>query len=101
MMVSPCRTYHAGVRPLLNARRRGVREVVVILAYVHPDAAQRLALAFYDHWLLGKGSAEALRQAQLEVRRERPDPLRLGDTHPDRLADRGRPSPGTESPRTS
>ncbi len=52
----------------------GAREVVATLAYVHPESAQRLALAFYDHWLKGKGSAEALRQAQLEVRRERPEP---------------------------
>jgi tetratricopeptide (TPR) repeat protein len=52
----------------------GAREVIATLAYVHPDSAQRLALAFYGHWLEGKGSAEALRQAQLEVRRERPEP---------------------------
>lgn len=52
----------------------GAREVVATLAYVHPDSAQRLALAFYSHWLSGKGSAEALRQAQLEVRRERAEP---------------------------
>jgi CHAT domain-containing protein len=52
----------------------GAREVVVTLAYVHPESAQRLALAFYNHWLQDKGSAEALRQAQLEVRRERPEP---------------------------
>jgi hypothetical protein len=52
----------------------GAREVVATIAYVHPDSAQRVALAFYKHWLRGEGAAEALRQAQLEVRRERPEP---------------------------
>jgi CHAT domain-containing protein len=52
----------------------GASGVIVTLAYVHPESAQRLALAFYRHWLNGKDSSEALRQAQLEVRRERPEP---------------------------
>lgn len=41
---------------------------------VHPESAQRLALAFYRHWLSGKASGEALRHAQLEVRQEKPEP---------------------------
>jgi tetratricopeptide (TPR) repeat protein len=52
----------------------GARGIVVSLAYVHPESAQLLALAFYRHWLDGKASAEALRQAQLEVRQQRPEP---------------------------
>lgn len=52
----------------------GARGIIVTLAYVHPASAQRLALAFYRHWLNGKDSAEALRQAQLEVRQEHPEP---------------------------
>jgi tetratricopeptide (TPR) repeat protein len=52
----------------------GASGIIVTIAYVHPDSAQRLALAFYRHWLNGKRSGEALRQAQLEVRRERPEP---------------------------
>lgn len=52
----------------------GAREIVVTLVYVHPQSAQQLALAFYRHWLNGKGAGEALRQAQLEVRREQPEP---------------------------
>jgi CHAT domain-containing protein len=52
----------------------GARGIIVTLAYVHPESAQRLALAFYRHWLNGQDSGEALRQAQLEVRRERPAP---------------------------
>jgi Tfp pilus assembly protein PilF len=52
----------------------GASRVIVTLAYVHPESAQRIALAFYRHWLNGEGAGEALRQAQLEVRREQPDP---------------------------
>ena len=52
----------------------GARGIIVTLAYVHPQSAQRLAVAFYRHWLDGKGPGEALRQAQLEVRREQPEP---------------------------
>lgn len=52
----------------------GASGIVVTLAYVHPESAQRLALSFYRHWLDGKGSGEALRQAQLEVRQQRPEP---------------------------
>ncbi|HEX8474484.1 MAG TPA: CHAT domain-containing protein [Pyrinomonadaceae bacterium] len=52
----------------------GARGIIVTLAYVHPASAQQLALAFYRHWLNGKDSGEALRQAQLELRRERPEP---------------------------
>ena len=52
----------------------GARAIIVTLIYVHPQSAQQLALAFYRHWLDGKGAAEALREAQLEVRRELPDP---------------------------
>lgn len=52
----------------------GARGIIVTLAYVHPASAQRLALAFYRHWLSGKDSGEALRQAQLEVRQEQPEP---------------------------
>ena len=52
----------------------GARRIVATLAYVHPESAQRLALAFYRHWLSGTGSGEALRRAQLEVRQERPEP---------------------------
>jgi CHAT domain-containing protein len=52
----------------------GASEIIVTLAYVHPESAQRLALAFYRHWLNGKTSAEALREAQLEIRRQRPNP---------------------------
>jgi hypothetical protein len=52
----------------------GASGIIVTLAYVHPESAQRLALAFYRHWLNGTGSAEALRQAQLEVRQERAEP---------------------------
>jgi CHAT domain-containing protein len=52
----------------------GARGIIVTLTYVHPQSAQRLAVAFYRHWLDGKGSAEALRQAQLEVRQEQPEP---------------------------
>ncbi|HKO62168.1 MAG TPA: hypothetical protein VJV03_13475 [Pyrinomonadaceae bacterium] len=39
----------------------GIRGVIVTIAYVHPESAQRLA-------------PEASRQAQLEVRRETPEP---------------------------
>lgn len=52
----------------------GASGIIVTLAYVHPESAQRLALAFYRHWLNGKGAGEALRQAQLEARQERPEP---------------------------
>lgn len=52
----------------------GARGIIVTLAYVHPRSAQQLALAFYRHWLNGEDTAESLRQAQLEVRRERPEP---------------------------
>lgn len=52
----------------------GASRVIVTLAYVHPEYAQRLALAFYRHWLNGEDSGEALRQAQLEVRQEWPEP---------------------------
>lgn len=52
----------------------GARGIIVSLAYVHPEAAQLLALAFYRHWLDGKDAPEALRQAQLEVRQQRPKP---------------------------
>jgi tetratricopeptide (TPR) repeat protein len=52
----------------------GASGIIVTLAYVNPESAQRLALAFYRHWLNGKGSGEALRQAQLEVRQEKPEP---------------------------
>jgi tetratricopeptide (TPR) repeat protein len=52
----------------------GARGIIVTLAYVHPATAQRLAIAFYRHWLNGKDSAEALREAQLEVRQEHPEP---------------------------
>ncbi len=52
----------------------GASGIIVTLAYVHPESAQRLALAFYRHWLKGKGSGEALRQAQLDMRQEKPEP---------------------------
>lgn len=52
----------------------GASRIIVTVTYVHPESAQRLALAFYRHWLNGTSSAEALRQAQLEVRREKPEP---------------------------
>ena len=52
----------------------GARGIIVTLAYVHPRSAQRLALAFYRHWLNGEDSAEALRRAQMEVRRDQPEP---------------------------
>jgi CHAT domain len=52
----------------------GASGIIVTLAYVHPESAQRLALAFYRHWLNGKSAGEALRQAQLEARQERPEP---------------------------
>jgi tetratricopeptide (TPR) repeat protein len=52
----------------------GASAIIATVAYVDPDSAQRLALGFYRHWLTGCGSAEALRQSQLELRRERPEP---------------------------
>lgn len=52
----------------------GASRIIVTIAYVHPESARRLALAFYRHWLNGTPSAEALRQAQLEVRQEKPEP---------------------------
>lgn len=52
----------------------GASRIIVTIAYVHPESAQRLALAFYRHWLNGTPTAEALRQAQLEVRQEKPEP---------------------------
>lgn len=52
----------------------GAGGIIVTLAYVHPESAQRLALAFYRHWLNGKASGDALREAQLELRQERPEP---------------------------
>lgn len=52
----------------------GASRIIVTIAYVHPESAQRLALAFYRHWLKGTPSAEALRQAQLEVQQEKPEP---------------------------
>lgn len=52
----------------------GAGGIIVTITYVDPESAQRLALAFYRHWLNGRGSGEALRQAQLEVRQERPEP---------------------------
>jgi CHAT domain-containing protein len=52
----------------------GAGEIIVTLAYVHPESAQRLALAFYRHWLSGKTPAGALREAQLEIRRQQPNP---------------------------
>jgi tetratricopeptide (TPR) repeat protein len=52
----------------------GASGVIVTSTYVDPELAQRLALAFYRHWLNGKGSGEALRQAQLEIREEKPEP---------------------------
>ena len=55
----------------LNA---GASRIIVTVTYVHPESAQRLALAFYRHWLSGLASAEALRQAQFEMRQEKPEP---------------------------
>lgn len=55
----------------LNA---GVNQIVATLTYVNPESAQLLALAFYRYWLKGIECSEALRLAQLEVRKERPMP---------------------------
>ena len=52
----------------------GAHRIIVTVTYVHPESAQRLALAFYHHWLNGTSPAEALRQAQLEVRQAEPEP---------------------------
>lgn len=52
----------------------GANRVIATIAYVDPDSAQRLALSFYRNVLEGTGPAEALRQAQLELRQERPEP---------------------------
>jgi tetratricopeptide (TPR) repeat protein len=52
----------------------GARRIIATLTYVDPESAQLVALAFYRHWLNGKDCAEALRQAQLELRQERPQP---------------------------
>lgn len=52
----------------------GAGAIIVTITYVDPGSAQRLALAFYRHWLNGKASGEALRQAQLEMRQEKPEP---------------------------
>lgn len=52
----------------------GARRIIVTVTYVHPESAQRLALAFYHHWLTGTGPAEALRLAQLEMWQAEPEP---------------------------
>lgn len=52
----------------------GARRIIVTVTYVHPESAQRLALAFYHHWLNGTSPAKALHQAQLEVRQAEPAP---------------------------
>ncbi|MFO0956420.1 MAG: CHAT domain-containing protein [Isosphaeraceae bacterium] len=55
----------------------GATSIVATLHEVDPGSASDLALAFYEGWLhVGLGRAEALRRAQLEVRRTRPDPAR-------------------------
>ncbi|HKO44946.1 MAG TPA: CHAT domain-containing protein [Pyrinomonadaceae bacterium] len=51
----------------------GAKRIIATLTYVDPESAQLVALAFYRHWLNGLDCAEALRQAQLEVRQERPE----------------------------
>lgn len=57
--------------------RAGAASLVATLAYVHPGAAERLALDFYREWLAGGVSkAEALRRAQLKLRALDPDPRR-------------------------
>lgn len=53
----------------------GATSIVATLHEVDPSSARDLALAFYRRRLHdGLGAAEALRQAQLEVRETRPDP---------------------------
>jgi CHAT domain-containing protein len=51
----------------------GAKRIIATLTYVDPESAQLIALGFYRHWLNGLDSAEALRQAQLEVRQQRPE----------------------------
>lgn len=53
----------------------GATAIVATLHEVDPGAARDVAIAFYEGWLnAGLRPAEALRRAQLEVRRSRPDP---------------------------
>jgi CHAT domain-containing protein len=55
--------------------RAGAASLVATLVYVHPSDALDLVLAFYRNWLPGHlTKAEALRQAQLELRRRQPEP---------------------------
>ncbi len=55
--------------------RAGAASLVAALVYVHPADASDLALAFYRNWISGRLSkAEALRQAQLEMRSRNSDP---------------------------
>jgi len=55
--------------------RAGAATLVATLVYVNPAEALDLILAFYRHWLSGSlTKAEALRQAQLELRRCHPEP---------------------------
>ncbi|MEA2441405.1 MAG: hypothetical protein QOH76_2829 [Thermoleophilaceae bacterium] len=54
----------------------GARAVVTTLGYVRPHHASAIAVSFYRHWLAGATRADALRSAQLELRRTHPEPHR-------------------------
>lgn len=53
---------------------KGARTVLVSLWSVDDEATGFLMRQFYEHWLGGKSKAEALRLAQIDVRRDRSHP---------------------------
>ena len=68
------RLYSGGVTSFARAcLKAGARTVIAAGQRIDDAAAAALAERFYRHWLEGRSKAEALRIAQLEMRRESPE----------------------------
>lgn len=53
---------------------KGARSLLVSLWSVDDEVTKTLMVRFYDHWLGGKTKAEALLEAQADIRRTHPNP---------------------------